>query len=78
MRIFLAAVYLCVVFLYTAFTKLSFGLPVRTLVLVFLSGIIFVCYYRESREFLRKHVEITLAFVALGHHWNRPDLFESR
>lgn len=66
MRIFLAAVYLCVVFLYTAFTKLSVGLPVRTLVLVFLSGIIFVCYFKESRQFLRKHVEITLAFAALG------------
>ena len=66
MRIFLAAVYLCVVFLYTAFTKLSVGLPLRTLVLVFLSGIIYVCYFKESRQFLRKHVEITLAFVALG------------
>ena len=66
MRIFLVAVYLCVVFLYTALTKLSVGLPLRTLVLVFLSGIIFVCYFRESRQFLRKHVEITLAFVALG------------
>ena len=30
MRIFLATLYLCVVFLYTAFTKLSVGLPVRT------------------------------------------------
>ena len=66
MRIFLAAIYLCVVFLYTAFTKLSVGLPVRTLVLVFLSGIIFVCYFTESRQFLRKHFEITLAFAALG------------
>ena len=66
MRIFLAAVYLCVVFLYTALTKLSVGLPMRTLVLVFLSGVIFVCYLRESRQFLRKHVEITLVFVAIG------------
>ena len=65
-RIFLAAVYLCVVFLYTALTKLSVGLPMRTLVLVFLSGVIFVCYLRESRQFLRKHVEITLVFVAIG------------
>ena len=66
MRIFLAAVYLCVVLLYTALTKLSVGLPLRTLVLVFLSAIIFICYFRESRQFLLKHVEITLAFAALG------------
>ncbi len=66
MRIFLAAVYLCVVLLYTALTKLSVSLPLRTLALVFLSAIIFVCYFRESRQFLRKHAEITLAFGALG------------
>jgi hypothetical protein len=66
LRIFLAAIYLSVVLLYTAFTKLSIVLPVRTLALVFLSGIIVVCFSQESRQFLRKHVEITLAFAALG------------
>jgi hypothetical protein len=66
LRIFLAAIYLCVVLLYTAFTKLSVGLPVRTLVLVLLSVIIFICYFRDSRQFFRKHIEITSVFVALG------------
>ncbi|MGB9143665.1 MAG: O-antigen ligase family protein, partial [Aestuariivirga sp.] len=66
MRIFLAAIYLCVVLLYTAFTKLSAGLPVRTLVLVLLSVIIFICYFRDSRQFFRQHIEITSVFAALG------------
>jgi hypothetical protein len=66
LRFFLATLYLCVVFLYTAFTKLSVGLPVRTLVLAFLSGVIVVCYFREARQFFRQHIEITAAFAALG------------
>lgn len=80
MRIFLAAIYLCVVLLYTAFTKLSVGLPVRTLVLVLLSVIIFICYFRDSRQFFRQHIEITSAFAALGvigtilTYWQQGDL----
>ena len=54
------------VLLYTALTKLSIGLPLRTLVLVFLSGMIFLAYREESRNILRKNKAITAAFVALG------------
>ncbi len=66
MNILLAALYLMVVMLYTALTKLSVGLPLRTVVLLFLSGLIVFAYPREARDFLRRHVAITGAFAALG------------
>jgi hypothetical protein len=66
MRIFLALVYLAVIVLYTALTKFSVGLPLRTLALVFLAALIFVSYYRQSLDLLARHGAIYWAFFALA------------
>jgi hypothetical protein len=65
-KILVAAGYLLVVMLYTALTKFSIGLPLRTLVLVALSGLIFFAYNRESREFFERYSPFTWIFFVLG------------
>lgn len=66
MKILVAGLFLLVVVLYTALTKMSVGLPIRTLVLVFLAAVLFTCYFNEARRFFEKHVVITGMFFALG------------
>jgi hypothetical protein len=65
-KVFLGGIYLLVVLLYTALTKFGIGLPLRTLMLLFLSGLIVLAYFSEAKDFAWRHRAITAAFVALG------------
>ncbi len=66
MKLFLAGLYLLVVMLYTAMTKLAVVLPVRVLALLFLTSLLFLCYPAETRDFHRRHLPIITAIVAFA------------
>ena len=66
MKLFLAGLYLLVVMLYTAMTKLAVVLPVRVLALLFLSALLIQCYPAETRDFHRRYLPMIVAIAAFA------------
>jgi hypothetical protein len=66
MKLLVQLLFIAVVALNTALVKLSVGIPVKDLLLVLLTGLLFVAYNRQVLQFLQRHAGVLLLFATLG------------
>jgi hypothetical protein len=66
MKFYLQMVFLATVLLYTALAKLSFGVPVRTLLSSYLFVLLLLAYRREFLDTVKSHQLTVLVFAGLA------------